>query len=233
MVAQDPLVSLDRVGVSYVRTLGFVRRTAFWALRNVSFDIYSGETLGIIGRNGAGKSTLLQLLAGIIRPDTGTVSSRDGIRAALLSLQVGFLPYLTGRENALLSGMLLGLRKGEMRSRLSAVEEFSELGEFFDQPLRAYSSGMLARLGFSVALQLEPDILLVDEVLGVGDAEFQRKSSAAMSAKIHGGMAVVLVSHSAPTVRQLCTRAILMEGGKLRAEGKTEEILKLYEGPHQ
>lgn len=156
----------------------------FWALKDISFDIFHGETLGVIGRNGVGKSTLLCLIAGIIDPDMGTVFRAENCHASLLSLQVGFVPQLTGRENAVLSGILLGMHRETIESRMEEIIAFSELDEFIDQPIYTYSTGMRARLGFSVAFQTDPDILLVDEVLGVGDADFREKILARHAPKI-------------------------------------------------
>ena len=224
-----PILSLQRVGVAYRQGgLSLRRRPRFWVLEDVSFDLYPGETLGVIGRNAAGKSTLLRLLAGIIRSDRGRVLSQ-GKRAALLTLQAGFLPHLTGRENAVLGGLLLGLRRADVEDRLSEVLAFSELGDFFEQPLGNYSAGMKARLGFAVAYQADPEILLVDEVLGVGDAAFQQKSGAAMRERIRSKRTVVLVSHHAASVSSLCDRAIWLDEGVVKADGPVDETLKLYQ----
>jgi lipopolysaccharide transport system ATP-binding protein len=221
-------LTLKNVGAFYWRRTGYLHKERFWALRDVSFDLHHGESLGVIGRNGAGKSTLLQLLAGILRPDQGTLINH-GVRATLLSLQIGFVPYLSGRQNAILSGMLLGLAKQEVEEKMADIRAFSELGDFFDQPINAYSSGMKARLGFSVAFQLNPDVLLIDEVLGVGDAEFKAKSSQIMREKIRSDKTIVLVSHSPGTIRQLCDRAVWIDNGATRAEGETAEVLDRYE----
>ena len=221
-------LSLRNVGTFYWRQAGYLRKERFWALKDVSFDLYHGESLGVIGRNGAGKSTLLQVLAGILRPDQGELINH-GVQTALLSLQIGFVPYLTGRQNALLSGMLIGLHRKEVIEKMRDIQSFSELGDFFDQPISTYSSGMKARLGFSVAFQLDPDVLLIDEVLGVGDSDFRHKSSAVMHDKIRSDKTIVLVSHSAQTIRQLCDRAVWIEEGVTRAYGDTPEVLHLYE----
>ncbi|MCP5419532.1 MAG: ABC transporter ATP-binding protein [Gammaproteobacteria bacterium] len=225
----SPILSLRNVGAFYWRRSGYLRKEHFWALKDVSFDLYQGESLGIIGRNGAGKSTLLKLLAGIISPDKGKLINY-GFTTTLLSLQLGFLPNLSGRENAILSGMLLGMKRKEIEKRLSYIQEFSELDDFFDQPINTYSSGMRARLGFSVAFQLDPDVLLIDEILGVGDADFRKKSEAVMREKIRSDKTIVLVSHSAATVRQLCNRTVWIENGETKAEGETAEVLRSYEG---
>ena len=223
----EPLMKLHNVGVYYSRRTGFFRRERFWALKDVSLDLRSGETLGIIGRNGAGKTTLLRILAGIIRPNKGQIV-HNNVRASLLSLQVGFSPHLSGRDNAILSGMLLGLPRREVEAKMDEIIAFAELEEFIDQPMRTYSTGMRARLGFSVAFQANPDLLLLDEVLGVGDAAFKEKSTAAMREKICSDQTVVLVSHSPATIREICDRVIWIHDGVTRAEGETETILKAY-----
>ena len=229
-VAGDkPILSLQNIGVSYRRRAGMFRWNKYWALKDVSFDLYHGETLGVIGRNGAGKSTLLRILADIISPDRGRID-RNGASVSLLSLRVGFIPHLTGRENAVLSGMLMGLRRHEVESMMNAIVDFSELGGFIDEPVRTYSAGMNARLGFSIALQADPDVLLIDEVLGVGDVEFRRKSSEALREKIKSNKTVVLVSHTPQTVKELCDRAVWIDGGVSRAEGDIDTVLGQYLG---
>lgn len=224
----QPLLSLNRVGLAF-RSGGLSLRSPppFWVLKDVSFTLHHGETLGVIGRNAAGKSTLLRLLAGIIKHDRGDFVNH-GHTAALLSLQTGFVPYLTGRQNAILSGILLGLRRREVEARMDAIIDFSELGDFIDAPLSTYSSGMRARLGFAVAYQVEPDILLIDEVLGVGDESFKAKSTEAMHARIRSDKTIVLVSHSAATIRELCDRAVWIEDGVTRAAGAVEEVTAAY-----
>lgn len=203
------------------------RRDRFWALRDVSFEVYRGETLGVIGRNGAGKSSLLKVMAGILRPERGTVFS-DGCRPSLLSLQAGFIRHLSGRENAVLGGLFLGLGKRQAEAHLPEIIAFSELEESIDLPVSSYSTGMKARLGFAVALYADPDIMLLDEVLGVGDADFKVKSTAAMKAKIASDKTVVLVSHQSQVLRELCDRLVLLEAGRSIMEGKTEEVLAVY-----
>ncbi|MGH8563686.1 MAG: ABC transporter ATP-binding protein [Gammaproteobacteria bacterium] len=222
-----PVLSLRHVGASYWLRKGFFRRRRFWALKDISFDLYRGESLGVIGRNGCGKSTLLKILAGITRPDKGSISGQH-LSATLLALQLGFLPYLTGRENAMLSGMMLGLTRPRIAERIEAIAEFAELGDFFDEPISEYSAGMRARLGFAVAFQLDPDILLIDEVLGVGDAQFREKSTAVMTEKIRSDKTVVLVSHSAETLLEFCDRAVWLEDGCTRAVGPAEEVVMAY-----
>ena len=221
-------ISLSNVGAYYWRQEGYFRSSRYWALNNVSFNLYHSESLGVIGRNGAGKSTLLQLLAGIIKPDRGELVNY-GVTASLLSLQLGFIPYLTGRQNAYLSGLLLGLEKSLIAERIDEIKAFSELGDFFEQSINTYSAGMKARLGFSVAFQLDPDILLVDEVLGVGDSEFRTKSADMMRKKIRSDKTIVLVSHNPSMIKQLCDRAIWIEKGVVQAEGPADEVIRAYE----
>jgi len=225
----DILLTLRNVGVCYRRqgTLFTESKSSFWALKDVSFDLRRGEVLGIIGRNGAGKSTLLRVLAGIIRPDQGEVIN-NGCQPSLLSLQVGFLPYLTGRKNAILSSMLLGLRYDQIEKKIDQIAEFAELGEFFDQPISTYSTGMKARLGFSVAYHAEPEVILLDEVLGVGDENFRKRSEAAMRERIRSDKTVVLVSHTPQMIRDLCTRVVVIENGVTAFEGNTDEALEVY-----
>lgn len=224
---QEIVLSLRNVAAVYKRKKGFLKHENFWALKDVSFDLYAGETLGVIGRNGAGKSTLLQMMAGITLPTRGKLINY-GYSASLLALQLGFIHYLSGRENAILSGMLMGLHRKEIMQKLDAIIEFSELGDFIDQPIITYSSGMVARLGFSVAFYADPDILLIDEVLGVGDAEFHAKSTTMMKQKLRENKTVVFVSHSPALIEQLCDRAVWIEDGVSRVEGKAHDVLVAY-----
>lgn len=223
------LLSLENVGLYYTRRQGFLKRSQYWALQDVTFDLYAGETLGVIGRNGVGKSTLLKVLAGIIAPNTGRMKMhRKGLRVSLISLGAGFVPYLSGRENAILSGMMLGATKKEIISRVDDIVEFSELNGFFDEPVSTYSTGMRARLGFSVAFYLEPDVILLDEVLGVGDQSFRKKSTDAMKERIKGEKTVVLVSHSIPLLKELCDRIVWIEDGRTQIQGEVPEVLDAY-----
>lgn len=222
-----PAFSLRHVGFCYTLRKGLLTRGRKWALRDVSFELNHGETLGVIGRNGVGKSTLLRLLAGLTRPDRGELINH-GCTCSLLSLQAGFVPYLTGRENVFLSGMTLGLSRAEVRERLDDIRAFADLGEAFEQPVRTYSTGMTARLGFSIAFQVSPDVLLIDEVLGVGDARFKEKSSRALREKIGQDKTAVIVSHSPAAIRELCDRAVLMDRGESVFVGGVRECLARY-----
>ena len=230
MMSTEPpfALRLRNVGVSYPLSRHPVSNRVYWALKDVSFDLYHGETLGILGRNGAGKSTLLRLLTGIMAPDKGTMET-DGSQVSLLSLGVGFIAHLTGRENAILSGLMLGMRRREVESKMDEIIAFAELNEFIDEQLRTYSSGMLARLAFSVAFQANPSILLVDEVLGVGDIEFNQKSTKVMKERIRSNRTVVIVSHHMDTLRELCDRVVWIEDGETFMEGEAEGILDQYQ----
>lgn len=221
-------LQLHNVGVSYPLGRPLFNKNKYWALKDVSFSLYHGETLGVLGRNGAGKSTLLRLLTGITEPDTGRITS-DGSQVSLLSLGVGFIEHMTGRENAILSGILLGMRREQVEEKMREIVEFSELHDFLDEPLRTYSSGMRARLAFSVAFQADPSILLVDEVLGVGDLEFNIKSTEVMKERIRSNRTVVIVSHQMETMRELCDRVVWIEDGKTLIEGDATEVLDKYQ----
>jgi lipopolysaccharide transport system ATP-binding protein len=200
---------------------------SFWALRDVSFEVKRGEVLGIIGRNGAGKSTLLKILSRVTRPTYGRarVNGRVG---SLLEVGTGFHPELTGRENIFLNGAVLGMTKVEIKRRFHEIVEFAEIEQFLDTPVKRYSSGMYMRLAFSIAAHLEPEILVVDEVLAVGDAAFQKKSLGKMGAVAKEGRTVLLVSHNMAAIRSLCDRAILIEEGKIRLDGKAHHAITTY-----
>lgn len=228
----QPVISARHVGVSYRLGVNMFRRKVFWALRDVTFDLFAGESLGVVGRNGAGKSTLLRVLGGIISPDRGELRS-EGFRASLLSLQVGFNQHLTGRENALLCGMLQGMRKYEVLEKMKDIKSLSDLDDFFEQPLRTYSRGMRTRLGFSVAIHADPDILLLDEVLGVGDMDFRKMSSELLKQKIKSNKTVVLVSHNAELINALCDRAVWIDKGVTKAEGSPPDVIAEYRRSRQ
>jgi ABC-2 type transport system ATP-binding protein len=199
----------------------------FWALRDVSFTIPTGSTFGLVGANGAGKSTLLKLLARILVPDKGSVTANGRI-SALLELGAGFHPELSGRENVFLNGSILGMTAATLRSKFDDIVQFAGLEDFIDQPIKTYSSGMYARLGFSVAVAVEPDILLIDEVLAVGDEQFQRRCAEKMAELRSGGRTVVIVSHSLATIQQTCDGAAWLDHGELRHLGRTEDVISDY-----
>ena len=223
----NPVLSLENVGVAYRRGRS-LRGEPYWALKDISLELKQGETLGVIGRNGVGKTTLLKVIAGIIAPDRGEIHN-TGVSASLLSLQVGFVPLLTGRENAILSGMLLGAPKSRIEENMDELVAFAELEDFIDEPVSSYSAGMRARLGFSVAMQADPDILLIDEVLGVGDAAFRKKSSEEIQRRIRSNRSVILVSHNTAVMARLCDRVVWIEQGVSRLQGEADEVLAAYE----
>jgi homopolymeric O-antigen transport system ATP-binding protein len=199
----------------------------FWALRDVSFDVARGEAFGVIGHNGAGKSTLLKHLCGIMLPTTGSLEI-SGRLSALIEVGAGFHEDLTGRENIFLNGAILGMTRQEVRRKFDEIVRFSGLEDFIDTPVKRYSSGMYARLGFSIAAHVEPDIMVVDEVLSVGDLEFQGKSLEKMRAIMSGGTTVVFVSHDLRGVASLCQRTMLMEHGRVAAIGRTGDVVRAY-----
>lgn len=205
-----------------------IKYDEFWALQDISFTVNKGERLGILGLNGAGKSTLLKVIAGVYKPTIGEVK-RYGKIAPMLELGAGFDPQYTGRENIFLYGSVLGLSKEFLKSKYDEIVEFSELGKFIDVPLKNYSSGMRSRLGFSIATVVEPEILILDEVLSVGDAKFRKKSEARIMEMFASGVTVLFVSHSLDQVRRLCNKAILLEHGRIIAAGDTEDVAKIYE----
>ena len=199
----------------------------FWALDDVSFDVYKGEVVGIIGRNGSGKSTLLKIISGLFPPTKGSVRVHGRI-IPMLELGSGFDPELTGRENVFLNGAILGYSEAFLRERFDEILEFSELGNFIDMPLKTYSSGMMMRLAFSIATVVEPEILIVDEILAVGDEAFQRKSRAKMMELMGGGTTVLFVSHSLGQIREMCNRVIWLDHGKVVMQGEVNTVCNAY-----
>lgn len=236
-----PPIRLNNLGVSFDlrRSKTRVRRQVagktdrldehgrFWALRNISLTVESGESLAVIGANGAGKSTLLKTLAGIILPDEGTIEVRGSI-ATLLQLAAGFKDELDAEENILLVGEFLGVPSKEMKKRVQDILDFAAIGEFADAPVSTYSSGMRARLGFSVATSVEPDVLLLDEVLSTGDASFREKSRARIIELMNRARAIVYVTHDLDSAATFCTRAIELRDGKIVAYGPSDEVVEQY-----
>ena len=204
-------------------------RDVIWALRDVSLVVKRGCTCGIIGPNGAGKSTLIKLVGRILEPDSGQVRVRGSV-AALIELGAGFHPELTGRENVLINGMILGLTKKQVRARIDEIVEFAELRNYIDDPVRTYSSGMFMRLGFAVATSVVPDVLIVDEVLAVGDEKFQRKCLSRMRELRRRGKTILVVSHDLEAVRSMCDEACLLESGRIRASGRPARTVAVYQG---
>lgn len=205
-----------------------LRYQEFWALHNISFSLNKGDRLGILGLNGAGKSTLLKIIAGVLKATEGTVTTKGKI-VPLLELGAGFDPQYTGAENIYLYGAVLGYTKEFINSKYDEIIEFSELGDFINVPVKNYSSGMKARLGFSIATVVEPEILILDEVLSVGDAKFRKKSEKRIMSMFNSGVTVLFVSHSLEQVKRICNRAILLEKGQLIADGDIDQVGDIYE----
>ena len=241
--ASDVVVSLQQVSVRYrmanerINTLKeqVVRRLSgrrveyneFWALRDVSLDVRQGEAVGLVGRNGAGKSTLLKVIARVQKPSGGRVIVR-GHLSPMIELGAGFHHELTGRENVYINGAMLGFSRGQMQKKFDSIVDFSGLAEFIDSPLRTYSSGMTARLGFAIAAEVDPDILIIDEALSVGDEAFQKKCVARMTAFRQSGVTIFFVTHAMDAIASLCPRSIWLDGGCLRAIGPTERVVAAY-----
>lgn len=200
----------------------------FWALTDISFEVEEGERLGILGFNGAGKSTLLKVIAGVLKPTKGKVSVK-GVIAPLLELGAGFDMNYTGAENIYLYGATMGYSRKYIEERYNEIVEFSELGDFIDVPVKNYSSGMRARLGFAIATAVDPEVLILDEVLSVGDAKFRIKSENKIKSMFDKGVTVLFVSHNTAQVRRLCTKAILLDHGKIIANGEVNEVCDLYD----
>ena len=222
-----PALKLSNVGMRFAMNSGG-EKGHFQALSELDLEVNRGDKLGLIGGNGAGKSTLLRIMAGIYPPGSGTVWRAPGLSIALLSLGLGFKNDLTGRENALLAAVLQGMSKAEAKSHLNAIGEFTELGRFYDEPVKSYSSGMRTRLGFATGLLLDTDILLLDEILAVGDQSFRNKAREALSQKLTEDRTVILVHHAENAIREICSRVVWIEQGQIKADGATVEVLEAY-----
>jgi len=224
---RDLLPALARRAVRGVTRTAPLQEQEFWALQDINFTVGKGEAVGVIGHNGAGKSTMLKLLSGILQPTAGQITVR-GRLSALIEVGAGFHQDLTGRENVYMNGVILGMSRAEVRRKFDEIVEFSGLQEFIDTPVKRYSSGMYARLGFSVAAHLEPDLLVVDEVLSVGDFVFQSKSIEKMRAVRRSGATVIFVSHNLRAMADLCDRALLLNKGQLVADGPSSKVIHTY-----
>lgn len=221
----DKILSLKEFVTTALR--GKLSYNEFTALDHVSFTVKKGETLGLIGRNGAGKSTMLKVISGILKPTEGSVTCRGNV-VPMLELGSGFDMDLTGRENIFLNGAILGYGEEFLKEKYDEIVGFSELGQFIEVPIRNYSSGMLARLAFSIATVVQPEILIVDEILSVGDAQFQEKSKKRMLELMGGGTTVLFVSHSIEQIREMCSQVVWLEHGKVKNSGHTLEVCDLY-----
>jgi len=230
-VSMKFLIMHDRIRSLKEYTVALLKRRLkyeeFWALRNVSFEVRRGEVMGIIGRNGAGKSTLLKIISGILKPTEGKVKTGGNI-VPMLELGSGFDLDLTGRENIFLNGAILGYSEDFLKSKYDEIVEFAELEKFIDVPIRNYSSGMLMRLAFSIATVVNPEILIVDEILAVGDEAFQAKSKARMMELMGGGTTVLFVSHNLDQIRELCNRVIWLDEGRIKMIGDKNEVCNAY-----
>jgi ABC-type polysaccharide/polyol phosphate transport system ATPase subunit len=200
----------------------------FWAIKGITFAVKQGECLGIVGKNGAGKSTLLSLILGTIYPTKGNIRVSQKV-TPLLELGAGFHPDLTGRENMMINGVLLGLTRNEVTERMGEIYAFSEIGEFIDMPIRTYSSGMYLRLAFSIAIYTDPKLLLIDEILAVGDEGFRKKSKEALINLIRSGVTTIFVSHQLSAIKEICNRVIWLDGGWIKAEGEPEKVVEEYQ----
>lgn len=223
----DKIMSLKEFVTTALR--GKLEYKDFTALENVSFSVQKGETLGLIGHNGAGKSTMLKVISGILKPTEGSVTCHGNI-VPMLELGSGFDFDLTGRENIFLNGAILGYSEAFLKEKYDEIVAFSELGEFIEMPIRNYSSGMMARLAFSIATVVKPEVLIVDEILSVGDADFQAKSRARMMELMGGGTTVLFVSHSLDQIREMCSRVVWLEHGKVQMVGAAGEVCDAYGG---
>lgn len=225
-IPHEKIPTLQEYAIRWLKRRS-VNFTDFNALNNISFSIEQGETVGIIGSNGAGKSTLLKVISRVIRPTLGRVFIKGRI-APLLELGAGFDYEMTGRENIFLNGAVLGFSRKDMAARFDRIVDFSGISDFIDAPIRTYSSGMVARLGFAVATDVQPEVLIIDEVLSVGDAEFQQKSAARISDYQNSGSTILIVSHSSNSIKQLCHRVIWLEQGSIKISGSVNDIMDQY-----
>ena len=225
---QCVMLELDKASLSYHSSKATFDHGVHHVLDNVSLKVYEGETLGIIGRNGVGKTTMLRLMAGILAPNSGSVRQRPGKSSSLLTIGLGFRPDLSGRDNALLAAMLQGSTRKQAQSYLEDIKDFAELGDSFEEPVKTYSAGMRSRLGFTTALLTHVDILLIDEVLSVGDAQFREKAQRAMKERVSGDQTVVFVSHMDAQIEALCDRAIWIDSGRIVSVGDTAGVLRDY-----
>lgn len=226
-MAQDRISSIKEYFVRSLR--GGIKYNEFTALNNVSFDVQRGEVVGLIGRNGAGKSTMLKIISGILKPTEGSVTVRGNV-VPMLELGSGFDMDMSGRENIFLNGAILGYSEAFLQEKYQEIVDFAELKDFIDVPIRNYSSGMIARLAFSVAAVVEPQILIVDEILGVGDADFQEKSKKRMMELMGGGTTVLLVSHAIQQIREMCDRVVWIEKGVMQMAGDAKSVCDAYVG---
>lgn len=244
--ADEPVIDVKGLGIEFLRNRRYrlslremllqgrttTPKGSFWALRDVTFDVRAGEAVGLVGANGQGKSTLLKLIAGVLVPDEGAVTVRGGV-APLIELTGGFVGDLTARDNIWLTGGLHGLTKAQIQERFDEIVDFAEVGDFLDTPFRHFSSGMQVRLGFSVVTTLDEPVVLVDEVLAVGDKRFREKCYTRMEQLVSGGRTLFLVSHSERDLKRFCTRGLYLSGGRLQKDGDIDEVVAAYNDDQQ
>jgi ABC-type polysaccharide/polyol phosphate transport system ATPase subunit len=237
-MSQEEVITFDNVGLCYPmqrglfgghvkHLLGMTSDKDYWALRNVSFSIRSGGILGVIGENGAGKTTMGRVVAGVYSPDEGTISVRG--RATMLSIGTGFVKELSGRENILVNGAYLGFNSREMRARSDEIIEFADIGHFIDQPIKTYSRGMRSRLGFAIAMSLQPEILIIDEILSAGDAAFRKKSTAKLNEMVSSAKAVIVIAHQMGFLKSICTELLWLHKGRVQMQGKPKKVIRAYQ----
>jgi ABC-type polysaccharide/polyol phosphate transport system ATPase subunit len=234
-LSSSPLISIEKASICYRRGGRFLfsgRKTdrklkEFWALREISFSAYQGDVIGLIGRNGAGKSTCSKLISGALKPDSGSVKVRG--KTHLLSLGTGFKPALTGRENVMLSGTIMGLSRKQVAAGMDNIEAFADIGEFFDEPLKIYSSGMRSRLGFAVSTAVKPDILILDEVMSTGDASFRKKAEERLEKMKESTKIIIMVSHSVNQIKEQCNKVVWLEKGEVIMVGEAGSVMNQYE----
>ncbi len=225
----NSIISLDHIGLGYRQEEGLPwKHSTFWALKDISFEVQRGDTLGIIGRNGAGKSSLLRIIAGIINPDRGVIHRDPKSHSTMLSFGAGFESRLTGKQNIILNGLQLGMEKQYIISRMKQIIDLADIGDFIDQPVRTYSTGMRARLGFAIAYFIDTDIMLIDEALAAGDEAFRDKATGLIREKISSDLTVIIVSHSMHIIKNTCTRVIQIENGYTLPEISPDETIARY-----
>nr|WP_255771344.1 ATP-binding cassette domain-containing protein [Microbulbifer guangxiensis] len=221
-------MKLERVSLCYKSGYNIFKSSKKTVLSNISMEIRRGEKIGVVGRNGAGKSSLLKLLAGIYQPDKGKIFASESVRSAFIGLQNGFVPYMSGLDNITLTGLLMGMTRSEVRRKLEQIVDYTELGENIHRPVFSYSSGMKARLAFAISAFSEPDLLLIDEAMSVGDRAFRKKSEEKIAELIKGDAAVVLVSHESHLIQSICTQAIWLDRGVVVQSGDSDSVAEVY-----
>lgn len=227
MTSREVLIRAEKVAVTY--SMGaFWKKSYYTPIKDITFDVISGENLGIIGKNGAGKSTLLRLLAGIILPDEGRILKGPETSVSMLVANAGFDPFISGRDNIYLAGMIFGLSRKDITQKMPRILEFADIGEWIDKPLRTYSSGMVARVGFSLSLEMTPDVLLIDEAMSAGDENFRKKARKRLLKKIQSDQTTVIVSHDMGTLNELCSRVIWIDDKHIRMDDAPGKVTEAY-----